>query len=234
MPPQTRTTNARSARDLGQQRACEQAATRRPRPDRAVFAAASPRRRPHLGFDRTVGPLHRASAGLPSAVVRPTVTASRAMHLARAGIVHDRRAPRARSGRMARAAPSSRRPAPRSSPRPRGARRAPSARDTDGARRPTRAAGARRTPLHLRKRRHRIRPSPGTATARRTWLASARSGTVGAHLVLAPVRRAVAPPRKAATRAFRRRPPRSVDPGPVAHALAAVPPAAPSPLDPPT
>ena len=61
-----------------------------------------------------------------------------------------------------RAAPSSRRPGPQYSPRPRGARCAPSARDTDGDRRPTRAPGARRTPLPRRKRRHRIRtPSQG-------------------------------------------------------------------------
>jgi hypothetical protein len=31
---------------------------------RGVFAAASARHRPHSDFDRTVGPLHRASAGL--------------------------------------------------------------------------------------------------------------------------------------------------------------------------
>jgi hypothetical protein len=57
---------------------------------------------------------------------------------------------------MARAAPSPRRPVRCSPLRPRGARRAPSARGFDGEHRPSRAPGARRTPLSLRKRRRRI------------------------------------------------------------------------------
>ena len=102
----------------------------------------------------------------------------------------------------------------RSSPRPRGARRAPSARSLGSERRPTRAPGARRTSLHLRKRRRWLCASPRS----RDWaapasLACTRCGCDGAHLVLALAARPSrsisesgdANPRKTARRSCRTR-----------------------------
>jgi hypothetical protein len=87
-------------------------------------------------------PLHLLGAGLAAPRSVPRSPRPGPCTCARTRIVRDRRSPRARSGRKAQSAPSSRRPARRSSPRHRRARVPP--------------AGRTRARLHPGKRRHTV------------------------------------------------------------------------------
>jgi hypothetical protein len=174
-------------------------------------------------------PLHRADAQQAAPRSVPRSPRTRSCTCARAGIVRNRRSPRARSGRRTWSARPSRRPAPRSSPAPRRTRMP--------------AAARTRVLLHPGKRRHTV-----DAPCRGASLASAIGARTAVTVCSHRTPRQVAASGKAATtahgrqrddraqngvRAPQRQPPLSIHAGPVSARFGRRPPAASFPPGPP-